>query len=119
MCMKYEENYGTCFDAMEGWGYNDDESLHVFLGKYGVKVDDKNALLRQFFDVLALCHETGAIRPMTEEEEITFRTEQHEEQVDTAMNVYLIPELRAKFDARVKKSEEEKEAYLKAKNEQK
>lgn len=67
MCMKYEDEYGPCFDEMEGWS-NDEKSLPFFLGKFNVKVNDKSKLVRMFEDLLNKCHEEKIIQPMTKEE---------------------------------------------------
>ena len=77
MCMKYEDEYGPCFDQMEGW-VSRDKSLIYFLGQFNIHVnpEDISDVKYEVFKALELCHETGAIRPMTKEEKDKFYEEE-------------------------------------------
>lgn len=93
--MKYEEQYDQCFDGMEGWGYNDEESLRVFLGKWGVKLENWNDIKSEFFDLLALAHETGVIRPMTQEEKEKFSQEEDSYKLHEAVSTAMVYQVEA------------------------
>jgi len=101
MCMKYEDQYGPCFDEMEGWA-SEERSLVRFLGQFNVHVDKKeiSEVKYEVLKVLALCHETGAIRPMTEEEKKKFSEEEKSIRISDAMGTTVL--YKEEFETRMK-----------------
>ena len=62
MCMKYESEYGACWDYL-GF-YDEDESLIVMLHReYGADVTDRNEFINRLFSLFAKMHEDGIIKP--------------------------------------------------------
>jgi len=102
VCMKYEKEYGPCFDEMEDWGFNKERSLINFLGHFNIHVDKKEMpdIKYEIFKALELCHETGAIRPMTKEEKEEFYENDESYRISDAMTVVAVH--KEEFDRRMK-----------------
>jgi hypothetical protein len=116
--MKYEDEYGPCFDEMEGWA-NEERSLVRFLGQFNVHIDPKEVseVKYEVLKVLALCHETGAIRPMTEDEKEKFSKEEESYRISEAMGTTVIH--KKEFETRMKHwSDGTLSAYLDSKKEE-
>jgi len=58
--MKYEKEYGCCFDFMF---ISSEDSIADFLAQYGISVIDKETVRIKFFALLEEFHEAGTIQP--------------------------------------------------------
>ena len=67
MCMKYEKDYGMCWDYLF-INMNMDESIIELLEKhYNVNIIDKEKFRSLFFDMIEKLHEIGSIKPIKNE----------------------------------------------------